>query len=270
MIDKLKPREVEMLQMLKDGACSKEIARRFDVSPGSARQYLCKLYEKLKVKNRVDAVVWFINNRVGEESLQRVRYTEEVFGKTALEHGLLEALGPMGTYIGEAPFRNPLLWEWLLAADFKAAAEYYRNNHHRFTSEATPTDISVMATLLLMGTETDSGTHLTQCLDKINARYEFEVVDSLRAQICDKSTNARLRLFHLTTTVAVCHPTKHLAMVALFYLYRQEGEFELACSTAKEILEEAHTFRNYLKAPRTTTTTSIQVISTPPKTEQSS
>ncbi|MEO0879317.1 MAG: LuxR C-terminal-related transcriptional regulator [Pseudomonadota bacterium] len=50
------PRELEVLGLLAEGHSNKEIARNLDVSPNTIKTHLSKLYEKLGVERRTQAV----------------------------------------------------------------------------------------------------------------------------------------------------------------------------------------------------------------------
>lgn len=52
----LSPREVEMLEALASGESNKEIARRFGISPNTVKTHLARVYEKLEVQRRVQAI----------------------------------------------------------------------------------------------------------------------------------------------------------------------------------------------------------------------
>lgn len=56
----LAPREREVLKLLADGCPYKEIAAAMQVSLGTVRTYIERIYEKLHVHNRTDAVVKFL------------------------------------------------------------------------------------------------------------------------------------------------------------------------------------------------------------------
>ena len=56
----LAPREREVLKLLADGCPYKEIAAAMHVSLGTVRTYIERIYEKLHVHNRTDAVVKFL------------------------------------------------------------------------------------------------------------------------------------------------------------------------------------------------------------------
>jgi DNA-binding CsgD family transcriptional regulator len=50
-------RELEVLELLAAGRSNKEIAGRLDVSPNTVKTHLAKLYEKLEVKRRTEAIL---------------------------------------------------------------------------------------------------------------------------------------------------------------------------------------------------------------------
>jgi len=49
-------REYEVLTLLAAGCANKEIARRLDLSPNTVKTHLARLYEKLEVRRRTEAV----------------------------------------------------------------------------------------------------------------------------------------------------------------------------------------------------------------------
>lgn len=53
---KLSDREMEVLQLTRQGLKTEDIAERLEISHGTARNYLSSIYEKLKVKNKTGAV----------------------------------------------------------------------------------------------------------------------------------------------------------------------------------------------------------------------
>lgn len=52
----LSPREKEVLELLSKGFLYKEIADRLNIATGTVRQHIHKIYEKLHVENRTEAV----------------------------------------------------------------------------------------------------------------------------------------------------------------------------------------------------------------------
>ena len=55
-IDVLSTRENEILQLLAKGLLYKEIAERLQITTGTVRQHIHKMYEKLHVQNRTEAI----------------------------------------------------------------------------------------------------------------------------------------------------------------------------------------------------------------------
>ena len=52
----LSPREVEILEAFVDGESNKELARRLDISPNTVKTHVARVYEKLGVDRRVQAI----------------------------------------------------------------------------------------------------------------------------------------------------------------------------------------------------------------------
>jgi DNA-binding CsgD family transcriptional regulator len=52
----LTPREHEILERLASGQSNKELARALAISPNTIKTHLARLYEKLEVRNRVEAI----------------------------------------------------------------------------------------------------------------------------------------------------------------------------------------------------------------------
>lgn len=50
-------RELEVLRLLADGRSNKEIARELDVSPNTVKTHVARLYEKLEVRRRAQAIL---------------------------------------------------------------------------------------------------------------------------------------------------------------------------------------------------------------------
>ena len=55
-VAKLSPREQEILQHLAKGLLYKEIADQLSISTHTVRQHIHKIYEKLHVQNRTEAI----------------------------------------------------------------------------------------------------------------------------------------------------------------------------------------------------------------------
>lgn len=52
----LSPREVEILEALVSGESNKELARRLGISPNTVKTHVARVYEKLEVERRVQAI----------------------------------------------------------------------------------------------------------------------------------------------------------------------------------------------------------------------
>ena len=52
----LSPRECEILALLASGQSNKELARTLGISPNTVKTHLARLYEKLEVQKRVQAI----------------------------------------------------------------------------------------------------------------------------------------------------------------------------------------------------------------------
>jgi DNA-binding CsgD family transcriptional regulator len=52
----LTPREHEILERLASGQSNKELARALDISPNTIKTHVARLYEKLEVRNRIEAI----------------------------------------------------------------------------------------------------------------------------------------------------------------------------------------------------------------------
>lgn len=52
----LSPRECEILELLASGQSNKEIARALHISPNTVKTHIARVYEKLEVQRRVQAI----------------------------------------------------------------------------------------------------------------------------------------------------------------------------------------------------------------------
>jgi DNA-binding NarL/FixJ family response regulator len=60
-VQKLQPREKEVLEQLAKGYLYKEIEDNLRMSEGTLRTYICRIYEKLHVHSRTEAAVKYLN-----------------------------------------------------------------------------------------------------------------------------------------------------------------------------------------------------------------
>ncbi len=280
MTIQLKPRDIALLQMLEDGASSKEIGRRLDLTPGSARVYLCELYKKLKINNKTSAVAWFIHFKAGDPvatlsstftttrdnkllvgslpALPRARFVGIDFGDVALQWGLLTALGGMSIYAGVEERRSQedkppqsrlsrLLWEWLLAGDFGAAGDYGLSLPKNEEKNMASFEIGLLGALLLLGGKAGNGKRLAANLAETSSSPESNVLSALSELLGNDKSAAWLELHRFATQQHISRPAKHLAMVILFHLYRKNGHLEYARATANAICAEFESVRDGLR-----------------------
>lgn len=59
-MEKLTPRELEVIQHLSRGAMYKEIASSLDISLDTVRKHVGSIYQKLQVRSRTEAILKFL------------------------------------------------------------------------------------------------------------------------------------------------------------------------------------------------------------------
>jgi len=64
-LERLTPREREVLDGLADGATNKEIAQKLGISPGTVKTHVERLIGKLGVRDRTQAAILTVENRAG-------------------------------------------------------------------------------------------------------------------------------------------------------------------------------------------------------------
>ncbi|WP_252180581.1 two-component system response regulator NarL [Endozoicomonas sp. 4G] len=62
-IDLLTPKEREVLQFIAEGDANKIIARKMNISEGTVKVHVKRMLRKLDFRSRVEAAVWWVNNR---------------------------------------------------------------------------------------------------------------------------------------------------------------------------------------------------------------
>ncbi len=203
----LEPKNRQMLELLVQGASARAVARKMGYSEGTTRVYLHHLYRAIGVKNKTEAVIWYLARRRGEEPARpapapvaRVNgaapaadASDASFGDLALREGLLAALGAMASFLGpygrlweaslklkgevvdegrmERRARARLLWRALLAGDFPYAKGLHDEGVAERMALESPSEAALLACMLLLGGYSTAGESLAARLtDKRGAR----------------------------------------------------------------------------------------------------
>jgi DNA-binding NarL/FixJ family response regulator len=64
----LTPREIDILRLLANGLCNREIAKNLGLSEKTVRNRLSEILSKIGVSNRTQAALWAIENGLKEDS----------------------------------------------------------------------------------------------------------------------------------------------------------------------------------------------------------
>ncbi len=67
-IEKLTPREIEVLRALADGLSDREISERFHIGVGTTRNHIVSIFGKLGVHSRLQALIFAVRHGVVEIS----------------------------------------------------------------------------------------------------------------------------------------------------------------------------------------------------------
>jgi DNA-binding CsgD family transcriptional regulator len=81
MLERLTPREADILKLLADGATNDGVARELAISPRTVQTHLDRLYRKLGVANRTGAVALYLKAARREQSAPPVRLRSDTFGR---------------------------------------------------------------------------------------------------------------------------------------------------------------------------------------------
>lgn len=74
LLDKLTPREKEVLSLLEEGLSNAEIGKRLGCVEATVRSHVTRIYSKLEVRNRREAIYLFF-----EERDRKVKLADEEF-----------------------------------------------------------------------------------------------------------------------------------------------------------------------------------------------
>jgi len=179
----------QMLELLSEGASARVVARKLGYSEGTTRVYLHNLYKQIGVRNKTEAVIWYLNRSRAQEprpaspSLPAPAPGPQAvgpevakamtLGDMALAEDLYTALGAMGSFLGpyghvwEAGLRlkgealdekllakraqSRLLWRALLKGDFAYGKLLHDEGLAEGMLQESASDAILVACLLLLG-----------------------------------------------------------------------------------------------------------------------
>ena len=179
----------QMLELLSEGASARVVARKLGYSEGTTRVYLHNLYKQIGVRNKTEAVIWYLNRSRAQEASRPASplpvpasgaqaagpevANAMTLGDIALAEDLHTALGAMGSFLGpygyvwEAGLRlkgealdekvlakraqSRLLWRALLKGDFSYAKLLNDEGIAERMLVDSPSDALLVACLLLLG-----------------------------------------------------------------------------------------------------------------------
>lgn len=285
-IDTLDARSRRMLDLLSEGASIRTVAQEMGYSEGTMRVYLHNLYKAIGVRNKTEAVIWYLNKAVPPKAVQAspapalapaaaVR-AEESFGDMALREGLYVALGVMSSFLGpygrtweaatrlkgeEADAKTAAravqarqLWRALLQGD----SAYAKALHDEGVSERllyeSPSEAMLVAALLLIGGYSSAAEGLMSQLSGrrksapgFSAR-EASLLASLR-DVLYASDGASLPALYQQANENSRGPVlKQVAMVLLYHAYRVRKDLDRARRSAEALWAEAEATRLQLEA----------------------
>ena len=186
----------QLLELLAEGCSTRTIAKKMRYSEGTVRVYLHNVYRAIGVRNRTEAVLWYLNrNRTAAPApaalpapapmvpSMAAPQPGESFGDMALREGLFTALGIMESFLGPygriwevgAKLKGSpadekglaqraqarLLWRAMLQGDFGYAKLLYDEGSAERLIYDAPADAVLVASLLLVGGYTTAAERLS-------------------------------------------------------------------------------------------------------------
>jgi DNA-binding CsgD family transcriptional regulator len=271
-----------MLELLAQGSPSRVIARQMGYQEGTMRVYLHKLYKRIGVANKTEAVIWYMNRGRAaaqtpvSEPLKPIRApgNNDLFGEMALHEGLYLALGVMGEFLG--PYGRPWeiavrlggeeqdrtaqqrresarqLWRALLRGDGAYGKALYDADEGAALVAEAPGEAILLTSLLVIGGFSSAAQGLLGRLGQkrkasATAR-ELAMVRALHEAVEGGNAEALAALYKAATESGAPAPVRQSAMVALFHAYRLRKDATRARQTANAIWAEADSMRRELEA----------------------
>lgn len=63
-VESMTTRERQIVKLISEGLTNKQIARNLDITEGTVKVHVKRLFKKLKLRSRVEAAVWVMENRL--------------------------------------------------------------------------------------------------------------------------------------------------------------------------------------------------------------
>ena len=275
-----------MLELLAQGSPSRVIARQMGYQEGTMRVYLHKLYKRIGVANKTEAVIWYLGRnkaaaapRPGvEHSAAPIRASgnNDLFGEMALHEDLYLALGVMSEFIGPYGRRWEIatrlagedvepgtherrdtarqLWRALMRGDGGYGKRLYDVDEGARLAADAPSEAVLLTSLLVIGGFSSAAENVLNRLAQkrkagpgVSAR-EVALVRALRDAVEGSDANALAALYKAATESTPNAAQRQTAMVMLFQAYRLRKDVQRARQAANAIWAEAEAARRELEA----------------------
>ena len=273
-----------MLELLAQGSPSRVIARQMGYQEGTMRVYLHKLYKRIGVANKTEAVIWYLGRakaaqpRAAAESTAPIRASgnNDLFGEMALQEDLYLALGVMGEFLGpygrsweiaarlngdeidttalERRDTARQLWRALLRGDGGCGKRLFDIDEGARMAADAPSEAVLLTSLLVIGGFTSAAENVLARLGQKRkggpaaSLREIALVRSLREAVESGDVAALGALYKAATDSGVTAPQRQAAMVMLFHAYRLRKDHTRARQTANAVWAEAESARRELEA----------------------
>ena len=274
------PKEERLLSLLAEGGSTRAVARKMRHSEGTVRVYLHRLYKTIGVRNRTEAVIWYLHRdraasaAAAEPAAAGAPLADESFGEVALREGLLGALGVMESFMG--PYgriwqagarlkgagvdaatlarrdRARSLWRALLAGDFGYAKRVHDDRAQERAQDPGVDDV-LLALLLHMGGYSRAADRLTARLARgkpgqgVSAR-EVQLLRTVREAVERDSAESVAALQRVAPQAAGTSTLRQVALAALFHVGRMRRDFDGARDAANALWGDAEAARSQLEA----------------------
>lgn len=273
------PKEEQLLALLAEGGATRAVARKLRYSEGTVRVYLHRLYKTIGVRNRTEAVLWYLHRDraagppAAEPRAPGAGLADESLGDVALREGLLGALGIMESFLGpygriwqagarlkgaavdsgtlDRRDRARVLWRALLAGDFACGKRMHDERAREPLVEPGVEDV-LLALLLQVGGYSRAADQLTSHLGRgkagqgVSAR-ELQLLRTVRDAVDRGSADAVAALQRAALPVAGSS-LRQTALATLFHVSRTRRDFDAARDAANALWADAEAARSQLEA----------------------